>query len=506
MDSLTQIVLGASVAEAVAGRKMGNKAPLIGALCGTIPDLDVFLPYDNLITYYQGHRGFSHSFLFAFLIAPILGWIFHKLFRKKNYGLTLWCKLCFCSIITHPMLDSFTSWGTQLFSPFSNYRVAFNSISIVDPLYTGPFLILTLIILFMKRTNIKRRRLNYIGLSISSTYLLFTLTTKNYVNDVFKDSLQKQNISYSEYSTFPTIFNSFLWKFIGKTSNGFQIGYYSIFDEDKNINFLFLDNGNKYITNDLKNSKKFQSLSKIIKNYAIRKESDHFKFYNLNWSLADNIDSKTNPPIAYISIKKQDDHYTFTQKRITNKQINKASMFESLISRIFGFKSSLSQKYQEQVKASGKTIYDFKVKTIDGEHFDFATLKGKKIMIVNTASKCGLTSQYRGLEELYKKYKHKDFIIIGFPANNFMEQEPGTNREIKAFCTENFNITFPMTEKISVKGKDMHPIYKWLTQNGTHKVKWNFQKFLIGRNGYVDKIIAPSIKPISKEIIEWIEL
>jgi glutathione peroxidase len=159
----------------------------------------------------------------------------------------------------------------------------------------------------------------------------------------------------------------------------------------------------------------------------------------------------------------------------------------------------------------GKTsIYEFKVEDINGQTFDFATLKGKKIMIVNTASKCGLTPQYEELEKLYQTYKDKNFIIIGFPANDFMKQEPGSNEEIAAFCQKNYGVSFPMMAKISVKGKEMAPIYQYLTSkslNGKEdsEVKWNFQKYLIGTDGQLSKVIAPTTKPMDKEIIEWIE-
>jgi glutathione peroxidase len=154
-------------------------------------------------------------------------------------------------------------------------------------------------------------------------------------------------------------------------------------------------------------------------------------------------------------------------------------------------------------------IYDFKVKTLDGKDFDFSTLKGKKVMIVNTASKCGFTPQYKDLEELYTQYGGKDFVIIGFPANNFMNQEPGTATEIQKFCTENYGVTFPMMEKISVKGKDMHPLYKWLTskdQNGVmdSEVKWNFQKYLIDENGKLQDVIYSREKPNSEKVITWL--
>ncbi|MDD2197115.1 MAG: glutathione peroxidase [Bacteroidales bacterium] len=161
------------------------------------------------------------------------------------------------------------------------------------------------------------------------------------------------------------------------------------------------------------------------------------------------------------------------------------------------------------VNAQTKTLYDFTVETINGETFPLSQLKGKKVMVVNTASKCGLTPQYEQLEALYKRYKGKNFVIIGFPANNFMNQEPGSNADIIDFCTQNYGVTFPMMSKISVKGDDIHPLYQWLTskkENGVidSKVSWNFQKFLIDEEGRVVKSIPPKQKPNSDEIIEWI--
>jgi glutathione peroxidase len=155
-------------------------------------------------------------------------------------------------------------------------------------------------------------------------------------------------------------------------------------------------------------------------------------------------------------------------------------------------------------------FYDFKVTAINGTEFDFSQLKGKKVMIVNTASKCGLTPQYEQLEELYKTYGPEKFIIIGFPANNFLSQEPGTNEEIQSFCKINYGVSFPMMSKISVKGKDMHPLYVWLTQkkyNGKEdsSVGWNFQKYLIDEKGQLAKVIAPRTKPNDPEVVEWIK-
>lgn len=163
----------------------------------------------------------------------------------------------------------------------------------------------------------------------------------------------------------------------------------------------------------------------------------------------------------------------------------------------------------EQKPTEVQTIYQFKVTDIEGKEFDFASLKGKKIMIVNTASKCGLTPQYEKLEALYKTYKDKNFVIVGFPSNDFLSQEPGTDEEISAFCQKNYGVTFPMMSKISVKGKEMHPVYQFLTTkslNGLedNKVQWNFQKYLIDEKGILVKVIPPGTQPDAEEIVSWL--
>lgn len=155
------------------------------------------------------------------------------------------------------------------------------------------------------------------------------------------------------------------------------------------------------------------------------------------------------------------------------------------------------------------SIYDFKVTALDGTTIDFAKFKGKKIMIVNTASQCGNTPQYADLEAMYKKYGGK-LVIVGFPANNFGAQEPGTNKEISEFCTKNYGVSFPMAAKISVKGDDMAPIYHWLTEkkyNGLKdsEVKWNFQKYLINERGQLVEVFEPRNKVTSPEIIAAVE-
>jgi len=161
------------------------------------------------------------------------------------------------------------------------------------------------------------------------------------------------------------------------------------------------------------------------------------------------------------------------------------------------------------VSAQKKSFYDFTTKTIDGKEFKLSSLKGKKVLVVNTASKCGHTPQYADLQALYENYSSKGFVIIGFPANNFMNQEPGSNSEIQKFCTDTYSITFPMMQKISVKDDDIDPIYKWLTnkaENGVMDapVTWNFQKFMIDEKGNLVGMVPPKDNPKTDKIVNWI--
>lgn len=176
------------------------------------------------------------------------------------------------------------------------------------------------------------------------------------------------------------------------------------------------------------------------------------------------------------------------------------------------FLFAASKTFGQNASAQGKltSFFDYKTKTLDGKEFSFSSLKGKKVLVVNTASKCGLTPQYKDLEELYKTYGGSKFVIIGFPANNFASQEPGTNDEIKEFCRLNYGVSFPMMTKISVKGDDMDPLYEWLTKKSLNGVKdsevqWNFQKYLIDENGHLVDVVEPKASPKSDKILNWIK-
>jgi len=162
------------------------------------------------------------------------------------------------------------------------------------------------------------------------------------------------------------------------------------------------------------------------------------------------------------------------------------------------------------VMAGEKSVYDFTLNTIDGQPAPLAAYKGKVVLLVNVASRCGYTPQYTALESIYEKYKDRGFVIVGIPANNFGGQEPGTNAEIKTFCTSKYNVTFPMMSKVSVKGEDTTPLYQFLTDKTAHpqtggEIKWNFTKFLVGPDGHVITRFEPEVTPDASEVTSAIE-
>lgn len=237
MDSLTQIVLGAACGEVALGKKIGNKAQLFGAIGGTIPDLDVIignLLFGNEIDAMAFHRGIMHSLLFACLASLVIGFLFFELYntgkRKDTTTLRDWMLLFLLAIGTHPLLDSFTPYGTQLFLPFSNYRVAFNNISVADPFYTVPFLICLLVSLFYKRTHRRRRRWVLAGIYVSSLYLLCTIGNKFYIDYTFDQSFKKAQIKVDRFSAQPTIFNNALWYAVAERKKDYVVSFYSVFD------------------------------------------------------------------------------------------------------------------------------------------------------------------------------------------------------------------------------------------------------------------------------------
>jgi inner membrane protein len=240
MDSLTQIVLGAAVGEAVAGKKLGNKAMVWGAVAGTIPDLDVLLnPFLGVVEELSWHRSLTHSLLFAVLAAPLLALLLRRRYPNSQARYRHWFWLFLLGFVTHSLLDCCTTWGTQLFWPFSRYGVAFYNVFVIDPFYTLPFLAFLIWAATKSRTNPVRQKLNMLGIAVSSTYLAFTFAAKYHANQAFEHSLKEQGIVYQDYISKPTPFNAILWAVTVKTEEGYYNGFYSLFDDNKHIDFTY---------------------------------------------------------------------------------------------------------------------------------------------------------------------------------------------------------------------------------------------------------------------------
>ncbi len=284
MDSLTQIVLGAAVGEAVLGKKVGNKAMLYGAIAGTIPDLDVLARFFvDTVTATEWHRGFSHSIFFSILFAPIFGWLVWKLNPKSKASFWNWTTLMFMGLFTHPVLDAFTTWGTQLFWPFTT-RLAFQNIFVIDPLYTLPFLFFLILTMFQKRTSYKRRRYNIMGLFVSSSYLLLTLILKGFAFKQFISNLRVQGIAYEEMDIRPAPFSTMLWTANIDTPNAYLIGNYSFFDSQP-IEFVSYPK-NHELLGDLVTNDKIVRLIAIAEGwYTISEEKDKLLFNDLRFGL-----------------------------------------------------------------------------------------------------------------------------------------------------------------------------------------------------------------------------
>lgn len=250
MDSITQAALGAAIGEAVLGKKIGGKGALLGAAVATIPDLDILLyPLLTDLQRISVHRGFSHSFLFSFLGAILLVFLFRKLKWSKQLSAIRLFWFSWLALVTHIILDAFTSYGTQLFLPFSDYRVSLNSITIIDPVYTVPLLIGLLFSLYIFRKANNRRLYNYLGLTISTLYLLFTLVNKNHVENIYENQLAAQGISYNRLMTVPVVASNVVWYGVAKNEEGLYIGKYSEVTPNE-IQFDFFPT-NEYLLKDL---------------------------------------------------------------------------------------------------------------------------------------------------------------------------------------------------------------------------------------------------------------
>jgi len=296
LDSLTQIILGAAVGEATLGRKIGNKAMLYGAIAGTIPDLDVLVSlFTNTVTALEIHRGFTHSVFFSIVFAPIFAFIVIKYETYKNFK--KWTSLFFLAFITHPILDAQTTWGTQLFWPL-DIRLAFKNVFVVDPLYTIPFLVFLILAMRQKKEAKKRRLYNYLGLIISSSYLVLTLILKGVSYQKFTQELSKQNIQYKAIKTKPTPLNTILWSANVETENYYLIGYSSFLDKNA-ITFSEYPK-NHELLGDLANHPKVKRMIAISKGwYTINKNENNLYFNDLRFGLLSLQPNATNFVFKY---------------------------------------------------------------------------------------------------------------------------------------------------------------------------------------------------------------
>lgn len=276
MDSVTQVVLGAAVGEAVLGKKVGNKAMLYGAIAGTIPDLDVlansFLDTTRALEF---HRGFTHSVVFSVVFAPLFGWIVSRYEKLKD--MKAWSWLFFWAFFTHPILDAHTTWGTQLFWPL-DLRLAFKTIFVIDPLYTLPFLIFLILAMVRKRTNPKRQFYNKLGLIVSSGYLIITIGLKLLATSRFKSALENQKIEYTGLQTRPSPANTILWSANIDTKDAYLLADYSFFDSQP-ISFTSYPK-NHHLLGDLTENERIQRMIKISKGWYIISEEQGALYFN----------------------------------------------------------------------------------------------------------------------------------------------------------------------------------------------------------------------------------
>jgi inner membrane protein len=237
MDSITQIALGAAVGEALLGKKIAYRASLWGAICGTLPDLDNFIPYQDAVAAVTYHRSFSHSLLFLAVLTPIMAWLIQYIHPQLNVKRSQWLLLVYGVFATHVLLDGFTVYGTQLLWPFVDFPFSWSTIFIIDPAYTLPLIVGVISVLCIARHKNLGYTINHAGLVLSSLYLIWTVGAKFYVDHKMIAALQNQGIRYEKISSTPTPFNTVLWRFVVMDSDGYFEAYYSVLDDNNTIEF-----------------------------------------------------------------------------------------------------------------------------------------------------------------------------------------------------------------------------------------------------------------------------
>lgn len=280
MDTLTHTVLGACLGETIAGRQLGKKAMLIGALANNFPDIDVVTslwtnPANELLV----HRGITHSILFACVATPLFSLGFRKFIRNPEMSFRRWLLLIGSGLFLHILMDAFTAYGTGWFEPFHHYRVSFNTLFILDPFILLCLLVTTIILLIMKRHSPKRSSIAATGLGIALIYLLVTIAIKLHVNHVITRNLAASHIPHQEYLATPTPLNNMLWYSVVKSNSDLYVGYYSVFDRSPAITWEYFERRDSLL-GPLKNTEEVQLLMRFSKNYYCIRERDSILTFN----------------------------------------------------------------------------------------------------------------------------------------------------------------------------------------------------------------------------------
>jgi inner membrane protein len=337
MDSLSQLVLGAAVGEALLGKKLGNRAILWGAIGGTIPDLDVlsgfFLSELGELTF---HRGISHSLLFSVLFALLLGWLIHR-FNKTTSLVTRkeWQIMLFFAFFTHVILDCFTVYGTQVFAPFSSYRVSWGSVAVVDPLYTIPLLLSLVITGFIIRTKKTRRIVNYLGLALSTLYLVFTVYNKGRVQKIFENEFKAQNIEVTRMMTSPTIFNNILWSCTAEANDAYYVGLYSFYDTVP-VKFSKIEKQHTLIQN-IDSDHTITSLRWFSDNYFCIEKVDGKLFFNdLRFGAYFDKDGNNTDYIFSFLLEEEEGKYEMVETIIGPPKDQEEEYIDNFFARIWG--------------------------------------------------------------------------------------------------------------------------------------------------------------------------
>jgi len=336
MDSITHIVLGAAIGEAMLGRKIGKKGMLWGAVANSLPDIDVAANFfTDPATALVFHRGITHSFFFALLLSPLLAYLFYRQHLKHPISFKYWLLFFIVTIVAHDVIDVFTAYGTGLLEPFSHQRFSTNSIFVADPIYTLPLFISFVVLLILKKKSSRRKIINRAGILLSLIYLAFTFINKLNVDEMMKQNIGAQKINCNSFMTTPSPLNNILWYVIAKTDSGYYTGYYSIFDSDKKIKFRYFPRNENLI--DYFSPDPIIDKLKFFSNgfYCVsKKDNDEIYFNDLRFGQAAGWARPDSRFVFSYNLKNVTDNLVVMRR--TKLDVSWSEAFKSLLKRMKG--------------------------------------------------------------------------------------------------------------------------------------------------------------------------